>query len=181
MSLMHMLGWLIKQVVLLEGQQLQVRSKGADLSTDLGNELRVHHAFVRRGLALEMANLASYDAHEKVVREFMGHLTRSVPPGFKGPTIEAVLRADKELWTRVADEVRSNLRPDVDGRLPVDKAFEKFATSSAVLFHLLPLPGRVATQPEPANKRKTPESEPAGDKPSDHPNAGRPQNKNKRK
>ena len=69
-----------------------------------------------------MANVASYETHEKVMREFMGHLTRAVPPGFKGPSIEAVLRADKELWTRVADKVRSNLRPDKDNRMPVDVA-----------------------------------------------------------
>ena len=41
-----------KQVVLLENQHLQVKPKGAELTADLGNELRVHLAFVRKGLAL---------------------------------------------------------------------------------------------------------------------------------
>ena len=98
-----------KQVVMLENQQLQIKARGAELTTDLGNELRVHHAFIRRGIALDMANIASYHVHEKVMREFMSHLTRTAPHGFKGPTIESVLRADRELWTRVADKVRSNL------------------------------------------------------------------------
>ena len=130
-----------KQVVLLENQQLQLKPKAAELTADLGNELRVHLAFIRRGLALDMANLASYEVHEKVMREFMGHLTRSPPPGFRGPTLESILRADKELWTRVADKVRSNLRPDKDNELPVDKALEELYMSASVLFHLLPLPG----------------------------------------
>ena len=74
------------------------------------------------------------------MREFMGHLTRTPPPGFRGATIESILRADTELWTRVADKVRSNLRPDKDNDFPVDKALEELYTSASVLFHLLPLP-----------------------------------------
>ena len=80
-----------KQVVLLENQHLQVKPKGAELTADLGNELRVHLALVQ-GLALDMANLASYEAHENVMRELVGHLTRTPPHGFRGPSIESILR-----------------------------------------------------------------------------------------
>ena len=146
-----------KQVILLENQQLQIKPQGVELSANLGNELRVHLAFVRRGLALDMANLATYEVHEKVVREFMGHLTRTPPPGFKGPTIESILRADKELWTRVADKVRSNLRPDKDDKLPVDLALMELYNSAPVVFHLLPLPGGGGTSAP--VKRKTPDDE----------------------
>ena len=141
-----------RQVVMLENQQLQVKTRSTELTADLGNELRVHHAFIRRGLALHMANLATYSVHEKVMREFMQHLTRPAPPGFRAPTIESVLRADKELWTRVADQVRSNLRPDKDDKLPVDAALMDLYQSASVVFHLLPLPGGSAQAP----KRKQP-------------------------
>ena len=73
------------------------------------------------------------------MREFMQHLTRPAPPGFRAPTIESVLKADKELWTRVADQVRSNLRPDKDDKLPVDTALLDLYQSASVVFHLLPL------------------------------------------
>ena len=146
-----------KQVILLENQQLQIKPKGAELTADLGTELRVHHAFIRRGLALDMANLATYETHERVMREFMNHLTRQVPPGFKGPSIESVLRADKELWTRVADQVRSNLRPSQNDKLPVDVALLELCNSASVIFHLLPLPmGGGGTGPI---KRKQPEDD----------------------
>ena len=49
-----------RQVVILENQQLQVKTRSTELTADLGNELRVHHAFIRRGLALHMANMATY-------------------------------------------------------------------------------------------------------------------------
>eukprot|EP00435_Cladocopium_sp_Y103_P038542 s3318_g10.t1 len=130
-----------RQVVMLEGQQLHVKPKGAELSSELGNELRVHQAMIRRGLALEMSNVATYSVHEKVMREFMSHLNRTAPPGYKVATIDAVLRADKELWTRVADQVRSDMRADKNGDLPVDKALEELYASASVSFNLLPLPG----------------------------------------
>ena len=140
-----------RHVFTLEGQELQMKNKQPDLTSDLGNELKVQNAFIRRGLALELAGLGTFDMHEKVTRDFMMHLTRAVPPGFKGPTIESVLRADKELWMRIADECRSDLRENETGQMPVDVAMEKFYQSPAVTFHLLPLPYASSA---PANKRK---------------------------
>eukprot|EP00435_Cladocopium_sp_Y103_P036446 s2670_g9.t1 len=149
-----------KQVVLLEGQQLQVKAKSSELTSELGNELRVHQAMIRRGLALEMSNLGTYAAHEKVMREFMSHLNRQAPPGYRAASIDAILRADRELWTRVADRVRSDLRANKDGELPVDKALEELHTSPSVAFHLLPLPGSTTSNnPNNANKRKTVEED----------------------
>eukprot|EP00435_Cladocopium_sp_Y103_P004054 s4006_g1.t1 len=142
-----------KQVVLLEGHQLQVKPKGVELSSDLGNELRVYQAMIRRGLALEMSNLATYSVHEKVMRKFMSHLNMQAPPGYKAVSIDAILRADRELWTRVADKVRSELRADKNGEMPVDKALEELCDSPSVAFHLLPLP--TSAQASNANKRKT--------------------------
>ena len=129
-----------KQVVTLEGHQLQVKTKSDELTSELGNELRVHQAMIRRGLALEMSNLATYAVHEKVMRSFMAHLSRPPPPGYKAASVEAVLRADRELWTRIADQVRSELRADKNGELPIDLAMEQLHTSASVVFHLLPLP-----------------------------------------
>ena len=161
-----------KQVIMLENQQLHIKPKGLDLTADLGNELRVHHAFIRRGLALDMANVATYETHEKVMREFMGHLTRSVPPGFRGPNIEAVLRADRELWTRVADKVRSNLRPDKNNKLPVDVALQELCTTPSVVFHLLPLPASSSSSAP--TKRKQPEDDENTKKATPKTNQGQP-------
>lgn len=85
------------------------------MASDFSNKLRVHQAFIRRGLGLEMADLARYAKHEKVVREFMTSLTQAQPPGFKKVAIDAVLRADKEVWARIAGRGRS---PQNDRRGP---------------------------------------------------------------
>ena len=137
-----------KQVVLLEGQQLQVKMKTDELTSELGNELRVHQAMIRRG---------TYNTHEKVMRHFMVHLSRPPPPGYKAASIEAILRADRELWTRVAAKVRSDVRADRNGDLPVDLALLELYMSPSVAFHLLPLPAGQSTTA--AVKRKTPEED----------------------
>eukprot|EP00435_Cladocopium_sp_Y103_P028276 s3525_g7.t1 len=104
-----------------------------------------------------MSNLATYSVHEKVMREFKSHLNRPAQPGYKAASVDAILRADRELWTRVADKVRSELRADKDGELHVDKALTELHTSPSVVFHLLPLPSGSA--PSNTNKRKTVEEE----------------------
>ena len=133
-----------KQVVVLENHQLQVKAKSLENEASLSNELRVHNAMVRRGLAMDQAGLMNFAVHDKIMREFLGHLTRNQPAGFRGPDIQAVLRADQELWTRCADRCRAELRVRADGKLPLDEAALELHTSPSVIFHLLPLPGRVA-------------------------------------
>ena len=129
-----------KSIVILENNQLQIKNKQPESHADLSNEWKVNNAFIRRGLAAEQANLLSYTEHEKVHHEFMSHLGRPVPPGFRGPDIQAILRADKELWTRVIDQCKSNIKVDGHGKYPVDKALIDLYLSPQVLFHLLPLP-----------------------------------------
>ena len=130
-----------KKIVVMENQQLHVKDKATELSADLSNELRVQLAITRRGLAMDVAGLVTYNVYERVMREYMSHLTRPAPPRYKPADIAAVLRADKELWTRAADRCRSNLRVQADGSLPMDNAIEELYMSAQVLFYLLPLPG----------------------------------------
>ncbi len=85
-----------KQVVTLENHQLHVKSKGANLEANLSNELRVHNAMIRRGLAMDQAGLMTFSVHDTIMRSFLSHATRPAPPGFLGPDIQAVLRADHD-------------------------------------------------------------------------------------
>ena len=167
-----------KKIVVMENQQLQVRDKNIELSADLSNELRVQLAITRRGLAMDVAGLITYATYEKVMREYMSHLTRPAPPGYKPTDVAAVLRADKELWTRAADKCRSRLRVQADGTLPMDEAIEELYMTASVLFHLLPLPGSkgqkrgrdssestVRPKKKKGKKKKQPKNDKHGDPP----------------
>ena len=75
-----------------------------------------------------------------VARTFMQHLTRAVPPGFVGPTIQSVLRADHELWVLASDQCRASLKRNAAGVLPLDQAFRDHYSSAQVVFHMLAVP-----------------------------------------
>ena len=123
-----------KQIVVIENQQLQIKPE------NLSTELRVHNAMIRRGLAMDQAGWMSFHVHDKIMREFLGHLTRQQPVGCRGPDIQSILQADQELWVRCSETCRSELRVRADGKLPLDEAAEEHYMSAPILFHLLPLP-----------------------------------------
>ncbi len=129
-----------KSIVILENNQLHVKNKQPESTADLSNEWKIHNAFIRRGLAGDQANLFSHDVHEMVRHELMSHLGRPVPPGFRSADIQAVLRADRELWARVIDKCKSNIKVGPTGNYPVDKASTDLYQSPSVAFHLLPVP-----------------------------------------
>ena len=129
-----------RRIVVLEDQQLQVKHKAPELAADLSTDLKVQNAFIRRGLACEQAGLLTHETHEKLRHEFMSHMMRTPPPGFKAPDISAVLRADKELWMRAFDKCKSSIKPDASGAYPVGEALLEFQHSPQVVFHLLPTP-----------------------------------------
>ena len=126
-----------KKLVLAEGE-LVMTDKPVDVAADISNELRLHNALVRRGLALDQSGLMSYVVHDKIASKFLSHLTRPVSAHFKGPDIQAVLRADRELWRRVAEECRSKISLGADGTLPIDQKMTELYQSPSGIFHLLP-------------------------------------------
>ena len=123
----------------LENTSLRVAQKQAVIKVDLSSELRLAQALSRRSVALEMAGVASFEQHESYVRTLMEHLHRQPPPGYQAPGIEQVMRADKELWIKVAEKVQHEF-VGPGGSQKVDKAIEEFQFSPAVAFHVLPMP-----------------------------------------
>lgn len=130
-----------KQVVTLENHQLHVKAKGSNLEANLSNELRVRNAMIRRGLALDQGGLMTFAMHDTIMRNFLSHITRPAPPGFAGPDIQSVLRADHELWTRCADVCNQRFGSGQMGGYHLTWAEESYTTPT-VVFHLLPVPSR---------------------------------------
>ena len=130
-----------KQIVTVENAQLCTKSKQAEVTVDVSTELKVVEAMTRRGLALEQANLMTFETHDMVARSLMKHLGRPVPPGFQGPNIQSVLRADYELWLLVSDSCRASLKRNAAGDLPMNEAMRQHYSSAQVVFHMLATPG----------------------------------------
>ena len=54
--------------------------------------------------------------------------------------IEQVVKADRELFTIMANEIKGSLRPLPTGILPMDEAMKQLRVDPRVTMHLLPLP-----------------------------------------
>ena len=100
------------------------------------SELRVAQALSRRGLAMDMAGLGTFEVREAYARSLLEYLRRPPPPKFDPPGIDAVyavLRADREMWVRVADEVGSDFTGPGKATA-VDDAIKKWQHSMWLTF-----------------------------------------------
>ena len=93
----------------------------------------------RRGLAYEFANLISIRAHELYTEKLLKHLSVDPPAGFQATTLAQVLKADREVFSFMAQDVQ-DIRPGADGTRPLDNALERALRDYSVAFHLVPLP-----------------------------------------
>ena len=135
-----------------------------EVPCDTTTELKTLWAFQRRGLAYDQADLIRWATHDSWLKELFSHLTRPAPPGFNAPTLNQLIRADRELFTKMAELTRTGITARPDGTLPLDKAMKDLMFSAVVQFHLLPLPGSASKQvqqtssTEQYNKRGAPSS-----------------------
>ena len=120
----------------LEAASFKAARKPPNIKADVSSDLRLYQAFSRRGVALEVANLCSFAAHESYVRGLFEHLQRMAPPGYTAPGIDAVISADRAVWQQVATLVPC--LPAVDVVATVDAALSAAAASPSVAFHVLP-------------------------------------------
>jgi hypothetical protein len=90
----------------LEQQTLKLSTADPKLKADTSNELLMQWALQRRGLAFDQCKLISNDIHERWVNMLLMQLTREAPNGYAKVNMEQILRADRELFTVMAQEHR---------------------------------------------------------------------------
>ena len=102
-------------------------------------ELQVLEALKRRGVAFAACDCMSWDAHERYLQSLFGHLRTEPPEGFSKPTLQQVLRADRQvfLWM-IRQDV--GVRRTPDDILPMDEGLMKALQSYEVGFNMIPLP-----------------------------------------
>ena len=126
---------------------LKERATTPALKADVSSDLRLELALTRRGAALHMAQVCSFDVHGKLIQRLLRERLREAPPGYSSTSLEQLLRADREIFRLISTECRTGLRPDNTGELPVDKAMLAALCNPSVSVLLLPLPGGAAKRP----------------------------------
>ena len=131
-----------KDFLSLENGKITVKKKEQVFNTDLSSEFKLQQAFTRRGLALDRVGILSFEAHERLVRNYFFLASRGAPPGYDRPGIGAIIKADRELWTLVARECRDSCKPTSACVPPLDALVAQYQNDSVVSFCLFPLPSR---------------------------------------
>ena len=86
---------------------IKVTKKQQLAECSLSGELRLRQAFRRRALAYDLANVASFNCLETWANMLFERMQADPPVGYKHVSTDQIIRADKALWLKVAEE-----RPD---------------------------------------------------------------------
>jgi hypothetical protein len=135
-------------VLSLEQQMVKLAATEDHITVDTSTDLQLQWALQRRGLAFDQCTLLSHDVHETWVQQLLGQLTRDAPTGFARVTVTQIIRADRELFTLMAQEIQGTLQPNQRGELPMDLKLRELRTDPRVTMFLLPLPKSNAKETE---------------------------------
>ena len=108
---------------------------------DTGTDLKISRALQRRGLAFDLAELLRYEDHQVWVELVLQHYGRAPPDGYAKLTVDQLVKADMTLFRKMADFTRTGIQRRPDGTYPLTAAITAAASSTDVMFLLMPLPG----------------------------------------
>ena len=108
------------------------------VTANYDSDMLLEKALKRRGLALDIANVCSYNVHDLWVQVLFDALHRTPLPGFGKVTTQQLRNADVELWRMVSERCRRGIRVEADGGRPVDTAIKELMFAPEVRFLLMP-------------------------------------------
>ena len=126
----------------IDSDKLLVKSEQSVPDQHVGTEMQVFEALRRRGIALAFTDSLSWEVHERYLQRIFQHMRNESPEGYAETSLKQVLRADREVFTRMVQRDVS-MRRAPDNTLPMDAAIMDAAASYEVGFHLMPLPKKV--------------------------------------
>jgi hypothetical protein len=120
---------------------LRQHDVGKDVVADLSTDYKMCKALMRRGVAMDMARLLSFQNHELLVRWYMRELHRDALPGYKKTSLDQIALVDKEIFMRLTEETRSGLHIEpLDGGYVLDRLLPSVMLEPRIISILNPLP-----------------------------------------
>ena len=127
----------------IQAGKLVLREQRVQPVSDISSDLRVKHAWTRRSLAYDQAQLISFLVLEQWVDLLIGRMYEEPPEHYQSVTLEQCISADKKLWLRMGESCRASIIPvSVAGVLtkPLDTALTIWSSHTDVLHLIQPLP-----------------------------------------
>ena len=122
----------------IEGGTLSLKEGSSIPSESVYTSLQFQQAMTRRAIAYDFAQLISFDVSRRYCDKLLRHLDREPPPGYTATSLSQLIKADQEVWARLA-EAGSNIRRDAAGNLPLDGLLIQTLESYEIAFYLLPM------------------------------------------
>lgn len=119
---------------------LKLKEASHDQECAVNGEMRLREAFRRKALAMDLAQLVSYNVAEEWHAYLFMSLQRETPKGFRGITVAQLIAADKRLWVLVSEATRGNTASPPGRPKPCDQALKDASSTQDVLSFLLPVP-----------------------------------------
>ena len=120
------------------------------MTVDTSTDLQLQWALQRRGLAFDQCALINNAEHELWVQQLLSQMTREPPAGFSKVTASQIIRADRELFTVMAQEIHGPLKADAAGVFPMEKKLKELRHDPRITMYLLPLPKNAPKEVEKA-------------------------------
>ena len=128
-----------KSSVQVENAQLKVGPSTDTVEAEWNSELKFQWCMMRRGLAMDQCRVLSWGIHQQWVNYMLNLLSRPVSPGFQQIKLEQLVRADREMWTILVQEVTGSLKM-TGNDIPLGAHVKRLTTDPRVTMLLLPLP-----------------------------------------
>ena len=122
----------------LEKGALVVKSSEDKLTSVTDTEIKLHYALVRRALALQFAQLMSYDQHCAWETFLFESLHREPPPGYHKPGLTQLIQCDRAAWQRLGTTL-TDIRQQANGTYPLGEALLRLMHDPNITLYLTPL------------------------------------------
>ena len=125
--------------LVVDGTGVAIKEKPTSVTCAISSELDLVMAFRRRALAFDLVGVASFNVMNKYHQALAQRLQEPPPPGYSRVSVTQVLRADRAVFLRMAEQM-SSLRRSPSGTIPLDVLLANILMDTSVAYHLLPLP-----------------------------------------
>ena len=109
-----------------------------DICADASTILKLGDALVRRGAALHIAGVISWETHQALAGEILAALKAEPPPGMSKISLSVAKAYDQEVWRRTAELAEGRVKAMPLGSPPLDAIMAKVMVEPRVAMLLLP-------------------------------------------
>ena len=95
---------------------------------------------MRRGIALDLANVCSFESHSLLVELYFSAMLEPPPPGYAHVSRSQVRNADALLWWLIAKECRHGIKKDSTGVTTFESALKSLMFDPRFRLPFMPLP-----------------------------------------